>query len=66
MNSKSNSFSFVFKSTKTILVLLVYVDDILITGNDQVKMKKIIESLNAQFALKNLGSLSYILGFKAH
>ena len=66
MNSKSESSLFVFRSGKTILILLVYIDDILITGNDPVKMKKIIESLNAQFTLKNLISLSYFLGFEAH
>ncbi|RVW94294.1 Retrovirus-related Pol polyprotein from transposon RE1 [Vitis vinifera] len=56
----------IIKVWKTILILLVYIDDILITGNDPVKMKKIIESLNAQLTLKNLISLSYFLGFEAH
>lgn len=33
-----------FKSEKTILILLVYVDDIMITTNDQVKMKRLLKA----------------------
>lgn len=66
MNAKSDGSLFVFRSGKTFLILLVYVDDILINENDQVNMKKTIENLKTHFTLKNLGSLNYLLGFEPH
>ena len=60
-------FPHIRRSTKAILVLLVYACWWCPDNSEwSMKMKKIIESSNARFALKNLGSLSYVLGFKAH
>ncbi|KAF7835572.1 Copia protein [Senna tora] len=44
--------------------ILVYVDDILITGNDSSYLKEFVRRLNSTFALKDLGSLYYFLGFE--
>ena len=54
--------SFIFARDKLYILLLVYVDDILITDNDDVTIKKLTIDLNAQFALKQLGSLHYFFG----
>lgn len=48
------------------IVLLVYVDDILPTGNDQRQLLKVITMLDQQFPLKTLGSLSYFIRFEAY
>lgn len=48
-------------STKTIY-LIVYVDDIIITGPDQAHLLSFITTLATRFALKDLGHLSYFLG----
>ena len=48
------------------IVLLVYVDDILLTGNDRRQLLKVITMLDQQFSLKTLGSLSYFIGFEAY
>ena len=41
--------------------LLVYVDDIILTGDDAGAVEKFIHILSQQFSLKDLGSLSYFL-----
>ena len=45
------------------LLLLVYVDDILITGESSVDVHHVITSLHQQFALKTMGYVNYFLGF---
>lgn len=42
--------------------LLVYVDDFLLTGNDNAFVARLIEQLAKRFSIKELGSLSYFLG----
>ena len=46
------------------LLLLVYIDDILITGESFADVQQVIKDLNLQFALKTLGSVNYFLGFE--
>ncbi|KAK6120654.1 hypothetical protein DH2020_045604 [Rehmannia glutinosa] len=48
------------------LFILIYVDDILLTGNDAQKISEVIHLLNQQFALKTLGEVNYFLGLEAH
>ncbi|XP_016191654.1 uncharacterized protein LOC107632496 [Arachis ipaensis] len=44
--------------------MLVYVDDIIITGESEIQVQKVIEKLNAKFALKDMGNLHYFLGIQ--
>lgn len=44
------------------VAILVYVDDILITGSDQVAVQNTIQYLGTKFKLKDLGLLKYFLG----
>ena len=46
------------------ILLLVYVDDILITGESQADIQEVIKDLHAKFALKTLDSINYFLGFE--
>ncbi|KAL5789447.1 hypothetical protein ACOSQ2_004335 [Xanthoceras sorbifolium] len=56
---------FIKKAGKTLLYVLVYVDDILITGTDNRLIHQAIEVLHSRFALKALGAVNYFLGFEA-
>ncbi|XP_017431755.1 uncharacterized protein LOC108339119 [Vigna angularis] len=45
-----------------ITIMLVYIDDIIITGNNIYDIDNITDLLNDSFRIKNLGNLSYFLG----
>ena len=45
-------------------MLLVYVDDILLTGNNLDCVNSLKKLLNDKFGLKHLGSLRYFLGLE--
>lgn len=49
---------------KSKIFILVYVDDILITGSSEPSITKLIVVLSSKFAMKDLGSLSYFLGIE--
>jgi len=42
----------------------VYVDDILLTGNNVAEINHIADLLHAAFRIKNLGDLTYFLDFE--
>ncbi|KAL6347058.1 hypothetical protein AAG906_012309 [Vitis piasezkii] len=44
------------------IFVLIYVDDILVTGSDTFAITKLIRHLQSIFHVKDLGSLSYFLG----
>ncbi|GKD99578.1 putative ribonuclease H-like domain-containing protein [Tanacetum coccineum] len=44
--------------------LIIYVDDMIITGNDESEIKKLKEGLCAELEMKELGNLRYFLGIK--
>ncbi|XP_060170865.1 uncharacterized mitochondrial protein AtMg00810-like [Lycium barbarum] len=45
-------------------ILLFYVDDMIITGNDENGIKHLKNLLNATFKMKDLGRLTYFLGWE--
>ena len=55
---------FYSKNNGYMLFKLVYVDDILITGSHSAAIHTLIHDLYNVFALKNLGSVHYFLGFE--
>ena len=63
-NSRTDSSMFLdFGKSKT-LIVLVYVDDIIITDSSLTQISSLIAKLNIVFALRDLGQLSYFLGIE--
>ena len=48
------------------MFLILYVDDILLIGNDISMLNLVKESLNGKFLMKDLGEAMYILGIKIY
>lgn len=55
---------FIKDTSTSTTIILVYVDDILITGNSPTAIVDLISSINSKFPLKDLGHLNYFLGFQ--
>uniref|UniRef100_A0A6N2N1K4 Reverse transcriptase Ty1/copia-type domain-containing protein n=1 Tax=Salix viminalis TaxID=40686 RepID=A0A6N2N1K4_SALVM len=53
-----------FHIDANIIILLVYVDDIIITGSDSNAIHKVIRSLTTEFKIKDLGDLHYFFGIQ--
>ncbi|KAJ4702464.1 Retrovirus-related Pol polyprotein from transposon TNT 1-94 [Melia azedarach] len=62
INSKSDTSLFIYTSGTCIMYLLVYVDDILLTGNHNSMLRTFTTRLSNRFSLKDLGKLNYFLG----
>jgi len=60
--AKSDTSLFVRYVGTSITILLVYVDDIIVTGNNDSVTSTLIKSLNASFSLKDWGTLHHFLG----
>ena len=53
-------------SGSSVVFLILYVDDILLIGNDVSMLNSVKESLNGKFSMKYLGEVVYILGIKIY
>lgn len=47
-------------------ILVLYVDDLILTGSSSSMIQNVKEPLMGQFAMTNLGLLHYLLGLEAH
>lgn len=65
-SSKADSSLFIKFSSNSCVFLLVYVDDIIITGSNQAEVKNLIDKLDSFFSLKDLGTLNFFLGIEVH
>jgi hypothetical protein len=61
-NSHSDTSLFILQLGTKLLYLLVYVDDIILTGNNADLVSQFVACLAKRFSLKDLGTLSYFLG----
>ncbi|KAL9253849.1 Retrovirus-related Pol polyprotein from transposon RE1-like protein [Drosera capensis] len=62
--AKSDSSMFVYRRHSQILILLLYVDDIVVTENSHIFLSSFISFLFSKFAMKDLGDIQYFLGIQ--
>ncbi|CAH9074032.1 unnamed protein product [Cuscuta epithymum] len=63
--SKSDNSLFIYRHGSSVFYLLLYVDDIIITGNSPSFIYSFISCLGRYFAMKDLGDLHFSLGVQA-
>ncbi|CAL1392560.1 unnamed protein product [Linum trigynum] len=64
--SQNDPSLFTQSTSRGRVVLLIYVDDMIVTGDDDIGIAQLKANLRAAFSLKDLGSLSYFLGIEVH
>ena len=62
--SNSDHTLFLKRGKGRITTLIIYVDDMIITGNDQDEISSLQQYLTSEFKMKQLGSLKYFLGIE--
>ena len=62
--SNSNHTLFLKNQNGKITALIIYVDDMIITGNDDEEIIDLQKHLSGEFEMKNLGGLKYFLGIE--
>lgn len=62
--SNSDHIQFIKRRREGITALIVYVDDMVVTGNDSVERRALQKYLSKEFKMKDLGSLQYFLGIE--
>ncbi|KAA0036613.1 reverse transcriptase [Cucumis melo var. makuwa] len=62
-HSDHTLFTKVSKTGK-IAILIVYIDDIVLTGDDQTKISQLKQKMSDEFAIKDLENLKYFLGME--
>ncbi|KAG8473394.1 hypothetical protein CXB51_035704 [Gossypium anomalum] len=64
VTSKVDTSLLVSQSGSQLMYVLVYVDDIIVTGNNNQAIDQFVQKLDDQFSLKDLGQLNYFLGIE--
>ncbi|PKU83242.1 Retrovirus-related Pol polyprotein from transposon TNT 1-94 [Dendrobium catenatum] len=64
--SKADPSLLIFTKSHIQLYLLIYVDDLLLTGNDSTTIDRLLAMLRTQFSLKQLGTIGTFLGIQVH
>ena len=62
--AQSDNTLFYRHNDGTVTILIAYVDDIIVTGNDPMEMERLKEKLVVEFETKDLGPLHYFLGME--
>ncbi|KAI5344250.1 hypothetical protein L3X38_012127 [Prunus dulcis] len=63
-SSHSDPSQFVQHTGNDIIILLLYVDDIIITGSSDQLIQRVVTDLNEVFEMKDMGQLTFFLGLQ--
>ncbi|XP_031486850.1 uncharacterized mitochondrial protein AtMg00810-like [Nymphaea colorata] len=63
--AKTDTLLFIYKDTNTVMYILIYVDDTILTGSSDMHIQKLIAAFKSEFANKDLGDLHFFLGIEA-
>lgn len=64
LSSKTDTSLFIFSQGSNITLVLIYVDDTVITSSDSCYISALITLLSKRFVMKDLGTLNYFLGIE--
>ncbi|WVZ14716.1 hypothetical protein V8G54_012282 [Vigna mungo] len=64
LQSASDHSLFTKHTNSNVTILVIYVDDIVLTGNDLTEITHITHLLDATFKIKDLGNLKFFLGLE--
>ncbi|PKU82366.1 Retrovirus-related Pol polyprotein from transposon TNT 1-94 [Dendrobium catenatum] len=64
--SKADPSLLLYNQNSIQIFFLIYVDDILVAGNDNTKIASILQQLHSEFHLKQLGEVSLFLGIQVN
>ena len=62
--SNADYSMYVKKTDAGLVVIVIYVDDLIITGDDKVQIANVKKVLGAEFDMKDLRELMYFLGIE--
>ncbi|KAK9155398.1 hypothetical protein Sjap_002878 [Stephania japonica] len=63
-NSRSDTSLFIYCKMGVTPYFLVYVDDLIVTGNNNCSLSQFLTALAKHFSVKDLGDLNYFLGIE--
>jgi len=64
VEAKTDTSQFVYRLGSDIVYLLLYVDDIVLTTSSVALLRRIIQALQQEFSMKDLGELHHFLGME--
>lgn len=62
--SKCNPSLFIYSKDNCLIYMIIYVGDMIVTGNNTPLLQQLVSQLNSAFSLKDLGTLDYFLGIE--
>jgi hypothetical protein len=65
VSSQTDRSFFIYCQDSTKLFILVYVDDIIVTGSDNSIISRFLDQIQTAFPITDLGDLHYFLGIEA-
>jgi hypothetical protein len=63
---KTDISLFIYRSAQLTMYVVVYVDDLIIVSSSDLATNHLLQQLDSEFAIKDLGKLHYFMGIEVH